>query len=156
MPERLPVRTCLWFAKDGLEAASFYTNLIKGSRIDGTFGETEGGEPVVIDFTLGTTPYQILVGGPRFSLTEAVSISVTTPDQGETDRLWNALTSDGGEESMCGWLKDRWGVSWQIVPEALTRANFGPDAAGAKRAFEAMMTMTKIDIATIEAAYRGD
>ena len=96
-----------------------------------------------------------LNGGPEFKPDEAFSFQVATDDQEETDRLWNAIVGNGGQESACGWCKDRWGLSWQITPRALTDAMRGPDRAAAKRAFEAMMTMRKIDIATIEAARRG-
>ena len=156
------ISTVLWFAKGGLEAAKFYTSLIPNSRIIGDYAPPMGddmgqpkGEPLVIDFDLGGVPYQILNAGPHFKQTEAVSIMVQTEDQAETDHLWNALTADGGEESQCGWLKDRWGVSWQITPRKLLEATSSSDRAAAKRAMDAMMTMRKIDIAAIEAAYRG-
>lgn len=155
------ISTVLWFEKGGAEAAKFYTSLIPNSRVVGEFSPPMGdmgqptGEPLVIDFELDGVPYQILNAGPHFKQTEAVSIMVQTEDQAETDRLWNALTADGGQESMCGWLKDKWGVSWQITPVALLRATTSDDRAAAKRAMDAMMKMRKIDIATIEAAFRG-
>ena len=149
------VRTCLWFEQHGAEAAAFYCTLLPDSEVTGHFGQTPDGEPLVVDFTLGGAPYQILTGGPYQKQTEAVSISVMTEDQAETDRLWTALIADGGAESECGWLKDRWSVSWQIVPQQLMACLGGPDAAGAKRATDAMFTMKKIDIAAIEAAYKG-
>lgn len=156
------ISTVLWFAKGGEEAAKFYTKLIPNSRIIGTYtppmGDDMGqpsGEPLVIDFDLGGVPYQILNAGPHFKQTEAVSIMVQTEDQAETDRLWNALIADGGEESMCGWLKDKWGVSWQITPKKLLEATTNSDRAAAQRAMDAMMKMRKIDIATIEAAFDG-
>jgi predicted 3-demethylubiquinone-9 3-methyltransferase (glyoxalase superfamily) len=156
------ISTVLWFAKGGEDAAKFYTKLIPNSRILGTYtppmGDDMGqpsGEPLVIDFDLGGIPYQILNAGPHFKQTEAVSIMVQTEDQAETDHLWNALIADGGEESMCGWLKDKWGVSWQITPKKLLEATTSGDRAAAKRAMDAMMTMRKIDIATIEAAFNG-
>lgn len=155
------ISTVLWFEKGGETAAKFYTSLIPNSRIVGTYTPPMGdmgqpaSEPLVIDFDLDGVPYQILNAGPHFKQSEAVSIMVRTEDQAETDHLWNALTSDGGEESMCGWLKDRWGVSWQITPSMLLRATSSSDRAAAKRAMDAMMTMRKIDIATIEAAVRG-
>ena len=108
-----------------------------------------------MEFTLAGTPYQALNGGPQFSFTEAASISVITEDQQETDRLWSALTAEGGEESRCGWLKDRFGLSWQIVPEALPRLLGDRDREAAGRAMQAMPGMGKIDIAALKAAYRG-
>ena len=115
------VRTCLWFDGEAEEAANFYVSLIPGSRIDAVFRPDQDGPPLVVDFTLSGTPYQALNGGPEFKHSEAASISVSTHDQDETDRLWHALIADGGSESQCGWLKDRFGLSWQIVPEALPR-----------------------------------
>lgn len=155
------ISTVLWFEKGGEAAAELYTSLIANSRITGRYTPPMGdmGQPaneaLVVDFELGGIPYQILNGGPHFKQSEAVSIMVQTEDQAETDRLWNALTADGGEESMCGWLKDRWGVSWQITPSILLRATSSGDRAAAKRAMDAMMTMRKIDIAAIEAAVAG-
>ena len=155
------VRTCLWFNKDGEEAARFYVSLLPDSRIEsvvpspGDWPAGKAGEAIVIDFTLGGTPYQILNGGPEFQHSEAASISVITADQAETDRLWAALTANGGKEVQCGWLRDRYGLSWQIVPEVLMRSLSHPDRAAAKRAFEAMTAMVKIDVARIEAALAG-
>jgi predicted 3-demethylubiquinone-9 3-methyltransferase (glyoxalase superfamily) len=106
----------------------------------------------LIDFTLGGAPYQILDAGPHFTLTEAVSISVETDDQAESDRLWHALTADGGEESVCGWLKDRYGVSWQVFPRRLTELTMSSDPAVAAAAIAEMMKQKRIDIAAIEAA----
>ena len=125
------------------------------SLLPDSFVETDGESPTVVDFTLAGTPYQIINGGPHFQLTEAASICVLTKDQEETDRLWAALTADDGSESMCGWLKDRWGVSWQIVPEALVNALSAEDRDAAARAQAAMMEMHKIDIAKIESAFNG-
>jgi predicted 3-demethylubiquinone-9 3-methyltransferase (glyoxalase superfamily) len=148
------IRTCLWFRDGrGLEAATFYCSLIPGSAITRSFSADAGrGGFSVIDFTLGEVPYQILDAGPHFMLSEAVSISVETPDQAETDRLWDALTVNGGVESMCGWLKDRFGVSWQVFPARLTELTLSPDKTISDKAMAAMMTMQKIDIAVIEAA----
>ncbi|TYB82917.1 VOC family protein [Maritimibacter fusiformis] len=147
------VRTCLWFDGTHLEAVHFYTGLIPGSRIDGAPNPEH--PPVVIDFTLAGTPYQALNGGPHYTHTPAASIQVMTEDQAETDRLWAALIAGGGAESRCGWCVDRFGVSWQVVPRQLVATVGGPDPDGARRATEAMLKMTKIDIATLEAAYRG-
>jgi len=154
MSQQSKVRTCLWFEKGGLEAARFYSELIPNSALE--TDARDGAEPVVVAFSLGGTPYQVLNGGPRYRLTAAASIVVTTPDQPETDRLWNALTANGGEPGRCGWLTDRWGVSWQIVPEALPRLLGAPDREAARRAQTAMMQMTKIDLAVLEAAFRGE
>jgi predicted 3-demethylubiquinone-9 3-methyltransferase (glyoxalase superfamily) len=150
------IRTCLWFCDGrGREAADFYCSLIPGSRVETAFsGDAGHGSFTVIDFSLGGVPYQILDAGPAFTLTEAVSISVATDDQVETDRLWAALTGDGGEESVCGWLKDRYGVSWQIYPRRLTELTMSADNKVSASAMAAMMKQRKIDIAAIEAAVR--
>lgn len=155
------VRTCLWFNGNGEDAARFYVSLLPGSRIDnvvaspGDWPAGKAGDAIVVDFTLAGTPYQILNGGPDHPHSNAASISVITADQAETDRLWAALTADGGKEVQCGWLTDRYGLSWQIVPAVLAGALSHPDPAAAKRAFEAMITMVKIDVARIEAALAG-
>lgn len=148
------IRTCLWFRDGrGPEAAAFYCGLIPGSRVEKTFAGDNGmGGFSVTDFTLGGVPYQILDAGPHFTLTEAVSISVETDDQAESDRLWHALTTDGGEESVCGWLKDRFGVSWQVFPRRLTELTTSPDKAVSVAAMTEMMKQKRIDIAAIEAA----
>ena len=136
------IRTCLWFRDGrGREAAEFYCSLIPGSRVDAAaVVDNPGyGSSSIIDFSLGGVPYQILDAGPAFTLTEAVSISVETTDQAETDRLWAALTADGGEESHCGWLKDRYGVSWQIFPKRLTELTLRADKSVSAKAIAAMM-----------------
>lgn len=150
------VRTCLWFRDGrGREAAAFYCSLIPGSRVEATY-DIGGEYPCALtDFTLGGLPYQILDAGPMFTLTEAVSISVETEDQAETDRLWSALTADGGEESHCGWLKDRFGLSWQVFPRRLTELTLQSEPAVAAKAIAAMMKQKKIDIAAIEAAVQA-
>lgn len=151
------IRTCLWFRDGrGREAAEYYCSLIPGSQIEKIFdGDSGHGAFSVIDFSLGGVPYQILDAGPAFTLTEAVSISVATDSQAETDRLWVALTANGGEESQCGWLKDRYGVSWQIYPKRLTELTMSADKNVSAKAMAAMMKQIKIDIAVIEAAVRG-
>ena len=149
------VRTCLWFDTQGLEAAELYVSLLPDSRIDGMSHYGTDGRPLVVEFTLAGAPFMVLNGGPMFKLTPAASISVLTKDQAETDALWDRLLADGGEESMCGWLTDCFGVSWQIVPEMLPRMLNAEDKASAGRAREAMMTMRKIDIAALEAAFNG-
>ncbi|MGJ3261770.1 MAG: VOC family protein [Salinarimonas sp.] len=145
------VRTCLWFEKDGLAAARFYTGLLANSHVE--TDAPEGSEPMIVAFSLDGVPYQILNGGPHYPQTPAASIVVTTRDQPETDRLWDALTANGGTSGQCGWLTDRWGLSWQIVPEALPRLLGASDRAAAGRAQAAMMRMGKIDIAALEAAF---
>lgn len=148
------IRTCLWFRDGrGREAAEFYCSLISGSRVETAFSADAGhGAFSVIDFSLGGVPYQILDAGPMFTLTEAVSISVATDDQAESDRLWAALTAHGGAESHCGWLKDRYGVSWQIFPKRLTELTTSADKKVSAAALAAMMKQGKIHIAAIEAA----
>ncbi|MBP7241267.1 VOC family protein [Amaricoccus sp.] len=150
------IRTSLWFRDGrGEEAAAFYCALIPGSRVERSFtGDAGMGTFTVIDFSLGGVPYQILDAGPHFTLTEAVSISVETPDQAETDRIWTALTADGGEEGVCGWLKDRFGLFWQVFPKRLTELTLHADKAISARAMAAMMKQKKIDIAAIEAAVK--
>ena len=144
------IRTCLWFQDGrGPEAAAFYCALIPNSRVERSFGADAGMGP------LAGTPYQILDAGPMFTLTEAASISVETEDQAESDRLWYALTADGGEESACGWLKDRYGVSWQVFPRRLTELTLSADPKVAAAAMAEMMKQSKIDIAAIEAAVRA-
>lgn len=147
------VRTCLWFNGRGLEAATFYVSLLPDSRLARAYDPAS--PPLVVEFTLAGVPFQILDAGPAHPQTEAASISVTTPDQAETDRLWDALTADGGAESQCGWLKDRFGVSWQIVPEALPRLMSQPDRAAAARVMHAMLGMRKINVAALESASRA-
>lgn len=147
------IRTCLWFRDGrGREAAEFYCALIPGSRIEAVFDISGDGASWLIDFTLGGVPYQILDAGPMFTLSEAVSISVETDDQAETDRLWAALTANGGQESHCGWLKDRYGVSWQVFPKRLTELTLRADRSVSVKAIAAMMKQMKINIAEIEAA----
>lgn len=149
------IRTCLWFRDGrGREAAAFYCTLIPGSRVEAAYDIAGEGASWLIDFTLGNVPYQILDAGPAFALSEAASISVETDDQSETDRLWHALVANGGEESQCGWLKDRYGVSWQIFPRRLTELTLRAERGIANKAIAAMMKQRKIDIAAIEAAVR--
>jgi predicted 3-demethylubiquinone-9 3-methyltransferase (glyoxalase superfamily) len=151
------IRTCLWFQDGrGPEAAAFYCSLIPGSRVERSFGADAGkGSFSVTDFSLGGVPYQILDAGPMFPQSECVSISVETDDQAEADRLWFALTADGGKESNCGWLKDRYGVSWQVFPKRLVELTTNSDKKVAAAAMAEMMKQKKIDIAAIEAAVRA-
>ncbi len=152
---------CLWYDGTAEEAATFYCSLLPDSRVDAVNKSpadnpsTKEGAILTVEFTLAGRKYLGLNGGPHFRFNEAISFQVLTEDQAETDRLWDAITSNGGAESMCGWCKDRWGMSWQITPRALMDLYHG-DPEAAKRGFEAMMTMRKIDIATIEAAARGE
>ena len=153
------VSTFLWFDDQAREAAEFYTELVPNSRILSTEVLPEGspspGTVTVVTFELDGQLFRAMNAGPRFPFTEAVSIEVSVEDQAEVDRLWNALIADGGEESRCGWLRDRWGLSWQIVPTALATVLGGSDAEGAARALQAMLGMTKLDVAALEAAYAG-
>ncbi len=151
------IRTCLWFNDGrGHEAAQFYCTLIPESRVERHFASDAGmGGFSVVDFSLGGVPYQILDAGPMFTLTEAVSISVATDNQSEADRLWTALTENGGTQSHCGWLKDRYGVSWQIFPKRLIELTTHADKAISAKAMAAMMKQMKIDIFAIEAAVRA-
>ena len=149
------VRTCLWFDGQGEDAAKFYVSLLPNSELVSMFRPSPEAPPLVIDFTLAGTPYQALNGGPHFKHTEAASISVTTQDQEETDRLWDALTREGGEESMCGWLKDKFGVSWQLVPEPLMQMLSSSDRDAAGRAMQAMLKMRRLDVAELRAAFEG-
>jgi 2-polyprenyl-6-hydroxyphenyl methylase/3-demethylubiquinone-9 3-methyltransferase len=154
-------RICLWYNRDAEEAARFYAATFPDSsvqavhRAPGDYPDGKQGDALVVDFTVIGIPCMGLNGGPHFQQTEAFSFQVATNDQEETDRYWNAIIGNGGKASDCGWCKDKWGVSWQITPVALTKAISNPDPAAAKRAFDAMMTMQKIDVAKIEAAVRG-
>lgn len=150
------VRTCFWFQAGGVKAAEFYVSLLPDSRIEAVFEHGNAQDPMVVEFTLAGAPMMILTGGPMYKLSPAASISVLTKDQAETDRLWAALLEGGGQESMCGWLEDRFGVAWQIVPEMLPMRINAADRAAGQRAQAAMMTMRKIDIAGIEAAFAGE
>lgn len=152
---------CLWYDRGAAEAAKFYAETFPDSavgavhRAPGDFPSGKKGDVLTVEFTVIGIPCIGINGGPMFKHTEAFSFQVATSDQAETDRYWNAIVGNGGQESQCGWCKDKWGLSWQITPLVLTKAFTGSDPAVAKRAFEALMTMKKIDIAAIEAACRG-
>jgi len=152
---------CLWYDRDAEEAARFYARTFPDSsvgavhRAPGDFPSGKQGDVLTVEFTVMGVKCVGLNGGPAFKQSEAFSFQVSTADQAETDRYWNAIVGNGGQESMCGWCKDKWGLSWQITPIALLNAVAGPDPAAAKRAFDAMMKMKKIDVAAIEAAIRG-
>ncbi|NHC11754.1 VOC family protein [Stutzerimonas degradans] len=154
-------RICLWYDGAALEAATFYARAFPDSAVGTVYRALadypagKQGDVLTVEFTVMGIPCLGLNGGPAFPHSEAFSFQVATDDQAETDRLWHAIVGNGGQESECGWCKDRWGLSWQITPRALTAAIAHPDGAAARRAFEAMMTMRKIDIAAIEAALAG-
>jgi predicted 3-demethylubiquinone-9 3-methyltransferase (glyoxalase superfamily) len=152
---------CLWFDNDAEAAANFYARTFPDSsvgkvfRAPGDYPAGKQGNVLTVEFTVAGIPCIGLNGGPQFKHSEAFSFQIATDDQAETDRLWNAVVNNGGQESECGWCKDKWGLSWQITPRALTDGIADPDPAVAKRVFDAMMTMQKIDVAKIEAARRG-
>ncbi|WP_456281262.1 VOC family protein [Cupriavidus sp. JZ107] len=152
---------CLWYDNDALDAATFYAQTFPDSAVGaihkapGDYPSGKEGDVLMVEFTVIGIPCIGLNGGPQVKHNEAFSFLISTDDQAETDRLWNAIVSNGGQEIECGWCRDRWGLSWQISPRALTDAVTGPDRAAAKRVFDAMMTMKKIDIAAIEAARLG-
>ena len=152
---------CLWYASEALQAAQFYAETFPDSRVGRIFHAPsdfpggKAGDVLTVEFSVLGIPCIGLNGGAVFPQSEAFSFQVATDDQAETDRLWNAIVGNGGQESECGWCKDRWGLSWQITPRVLTDGIADPDPAVAKRVFEAMMTMRKIDVAAIEAARRG-
>lgn len=150
------VRTCLAYKDQAEEAARFYVSLIPDSVFEGAFRREPNGPALLVSFTLAGTPYQALNMGRETIHNEAFSISVMTKDQRETDALWEKLLEGGGAEIQCSWLKDRFGVHWQIVPEALPRMLMDEDRAAAERAFQAMLGMVKIDIAALEAAFRRE
>ena len=152
---------CVWYDKEAEAAARFYAEVFPDSavqavhRAPGDYPSGKAGDVLLVEFTVAGVACVGLNGGPEIKHSEAFSFMIATEDQAETDRYWNAIVGNGGQESACGWCKDRWGVSWQITPRALTEAMAHPDPAVARRAFEAMMTMGKVDIAAIEAACRG-
>ncbi|MGL4090724.1 VOC family protein [Hyphomicrobiales bacterium] len=152
---------CIWYDKYAEAAARFYAETFPDSsvgavtRAPGDYPSGSQGDVLVVEFTVAGIPCIGLNGGPTFKHSEAFSFQISTEDQAETDRYWNAIVGNGGQESECGWCKDRWGISWQITPRTLLEA-LAAGGGEAKRAFAAMMTMKKIDVATIEAARRGD
>jgi 2-polyprenyl-6-hydroxyphenyl methylase/3-demethylubiquinone-9 3-methyltransferase len=152
---------CLWYEGDAEEAANFYAKTFPDSAVTavhsapGDYPSGKEGDVITVEFMVMGIPCIGLNGGPVFKHNEAFSFQVATDDQAETDRFWEAIVGNGGEASVCGWCKDKWGVSWQITPRVLTEAIAHPDRGAAKRAFNAMMGMTKIDVAAIEAALKG-
>jgi 2-polyprenyl-6-hydroxyphenyl methylase/3-demethylubiquinone-9 3-methyltransferase len=161
MPEKIKIATCLWFNRNAEEAANFYAATFPDSRVTAVrksptdYPNGKAGDVLTVEFTVLGQPFLGLNGGPAFTFNEAISFQVFTDTQEETDRYWNAIVGNGGQESACSWCRDKFGLSWQIVPRALMEAMHDPDTAAAKRAMEAMMTMKKIDIAAIEAARAG-
>jgi len=161
MTETAKNTICLWFDGGAEDAARFYAETFPDSavravhRAPSDFPSGKKGDVLPVEFTVLGIPCLGLNGGPAFKHSEAFSFQVATEDQAETDRYWDAIVGNGGEESMCGWCRDKWGISWQITPVVLSQAIADPDPAAAARAFEAMMTMGKIDVAAIEAARRG-
>jgi len=160
--KKIAMATCLWFDKNAEEAAKFYTATFPDSRVDAVhkspadYPNGKAGDVLTVDFTVLGQPFVGLNGGPNVTFDQAISFQVFTDTQEETDRYWNAIVKSGGEEIACSWCKDKFGLSWQIVPRVLIEGMTGPDTAAAKRVMEAMMTMKKIDIAQIEAALRGE
>lgn len=157
-PQR--ISTCLWFDRDGEEAANFYTSLFENSRIVavsryGKDAPLPEGTAMLVEFTLSGVPFQALNGGPHYKLTPAASLSIACDTQAEIDRLWSRLTANGGAESRCGWLVDRFGLSWQIVPSMMAKWMTDPDPARIARVVAAFMPMNKLDLAKLEAAHRG-
>ena len=152
----------LWFDRNGEEAANFYVSLLPDSRIDrvtrspADYPSGKAGDVITVDFTLAGRQYQVLNGGPGFPFTEAVSFMIHCEDQAEVDRLWDALVAGGGEAVQCGWLKDRFGFRWQICPEEMLAMLAADDREAARRAFEAMMGMVKLDLAELKRAYEGE
>ena len=155
------IKPCLWFDGDAEAAVNFYVSLFPESRIDHVqrapldYPGGAAGSVLVVEFTLAGRPFQAMNGGPGVPFTMAMSLSIDVPDQAEVDRLWNAFIAEGGVPSQCAWLTDRWGLSWQVVPAALPALLASPDRAAATRVMQAMMGMTKIDVAALEEAARG-
>ena len=153
---------CLWYDKDAEAAARFYAKTFPNSSVTavrhapGDYPGGKQGDVLTVDFTVEGSPCLGLNGGPAFKHSEAFSFQIATDDQAETDRYWNAIVGNGGQESACGWCKDKWGYSWQITPRVLMDSISSTDRAAAKRAMDAMLQMGKIDIAKIEAAYKGE
>lgn len=151
---------CIWYDRDAEEAARFYSTVFPASEVKAVhrapsdYPSGKAGDVLTVDFTVAGIPCMGLNGGPAFKHSEAFSFQISTEDQEETDRYWNAIVGNGGQESACGWCKDKWGINWQITPRTLTEA-MAAGGAEAKRAFEAMMVMGKIDVAKIDAARRG-
>jgi predicted 3-demethylubiquinone-9 3-methyltransferase (glyoxalase superfamily) len=155
------IRPCLWFDGQAEEAADFYTSIFPGSEVLSVMRSpadnpsTKAGEVLLVVFSISGQPFTALNGGPQFTFSEAVSFEIDCADQAEVDRYWEALVQGGGEHGPCGWLKDRFGVSWQVVPRQMSDYLEGPDPAGSRRAMEAMLAMGKLDIEALRRAYEG-
>ncbi|MCB1343498.1 MAG: VOC family protein [Pseudooceanicola sp.] len=149
-------RICLWYDSEGEAAATFYCSLVPGSGVDEVLRPGTGEPAVLVKFHLGDIPFMALNGGPGVEHTSAASVVLEQKDQAGIDRLWQAILDNGGEEIECGWIQDRWGVRWQIVPEGLPTMVFGPDKAACQRTYAAIHTMKKLDIAGLRAAYEGE
>jgi predicted 3-demethylubiquinone-9 3-methyltransferase (glyoxalase superfamily) len=155
------ITPCLWFDGDAEEAASFYVSLLPDSRIDAVVRSPadnpsmKKGGVLLVEFTLAGQKYSGLNGGPQFPFTEAVSFMIRCEDQAEVDRLWDAIEGNGGRPSACGWISDRWGLSWQIVPEEMLEMLASDDRAAAERAMQAMLEMVKLDLPTLRRAFEG-
>ena len=153
---------CLWYGDEAEEAAKFYVSLVPDSRIDNVqrspadYPHGKAGQVIVVEFTLAGQRFMALNGGMRMEYTHAVSFVIDCADQQEVDRVWDKILSHGGKAEQCGWIRDRYGVAWQIVPSALPKLLGGPDKAGARRAMQAMLEMVKLDVATLERAYAGE
>lgn len=162
MPRKQTISPCLWFDREAEEAARFYVSVFPDSRIDrvsrspADYPGGKAGDVLVVAFTLAGQSYQALNGGPHDLFNDAISLAVSCRDQNEVDHFWAALTAAGGMPVQCGWLKDRYGVSWQIVPEALPQMLADKDALRARRVMEAMLNMVKLDIDTLQRAYNAD
>ncbi|MQA24611.1 MAG: VOC family protein [Micromonosporaceae bacterium] len=153
--------TCLWFDGQAEAAANYYTSIFKNSKLGRVVRYTEAGPGpagtvVTVDFEINGQRFVALNGGPEFTFSEAVSFQIHCADQGEVDHYWSKLTEGGGEESVCGWVKDRYGVSWQVIPDVLDDMISDPDQEKAKRAMEAMLKMGKLDVAALQKAYAGE
>jgi predicted 3-demethylubiquinone-9 3-methyltransferase (glyoxalase superfamily) len=152
---------CLWYDGQAEEAAAFYVSLFPDSRVDAVhrspadYPSGSDGDVLTVEFTLAGRRYLALNGGPEFHFTEALSLQIDCDDQAEVDRIWDAIIGNGGEASRCGWIKDRWGLSWQVTPRRLPEMLSSTDRAAARRAMQAMMTMVKIDLPALEKAFAG-
>ena len=151
-----PVRTCLWYKSEAEEAAAFYTALVPGSSIERIDRPAPGRPAVLVHFTLAGTPFTALSAGEAATHSHAASVVVTMPDQAGIDRIWQAILDHGGREVDCGWIADRWGVNWQVVPDGLHEMMFGADAAAGQRTYAALRGMKKLDLAALTAAHAGE
>lgn len=151
----IPVRTCLWYESEAEEAARFYTSLVPGSAVEEVMRPAAEAPAVLVHFTLGGVPFSALNGGSSVAHTHAASVVLEAPDQAETDRLWQAILENDGKEVQCGWITDRWGVSWQIIPQGFQELMFSADAEANQRAYQAMLKMIRLDLAAVRAAHEG-